>query len=186
VTALALIPFLAFLNRVRGGLLGIGPARWLYVVSGVLAVALTLAYGWRFGLGWGLAYLAWGAPGWGRWYDLGRLPENYMRPSPPEPGTYHYAFEWIAKRMPGFSGRLHKDHWALLIRHLLIVPCLAIPGYLTGEWWLVWAGFPAAFLIVASYEIGWRLHAAGKTSGPTGIGEWLTGLVWGGLIYITL
>lgn len=178
---LALAGLLAVLNRARGGLFGAGffGVRWLYVVSGVLAAALTLAYGWRFGLGWGLAFLAWGSPPWGRWYDLGRLPENYARSGPPK----EWSYEWAVERLSGGS-----DHVRLFLRHLVLVPALAAPALLLGAHWLPLIGIPAAALLVGSYEAGWQLCERGITRAdkPINNAEWFAGLIWGGLIYLTI
>lgn len=173
--ALALIPLMALANRVRGGLFGarIARARPLYVIALGLAIALGAYMGWRHGLGWGLAYLAWGAPAWGRWYDLGRLPDDAYRDGPPAKWTYQWAI-----------GLLPNDHWRLFTRHLFIAPALCLPALLAGPVWLPLAGIVAAALIVGCYEIGWRLYERNLVREPTNLAEWLAGAVWGALILL--
>src|SRR4051812_41918117 len=71
------------INRLRGS--GIMEAQglsrslyWAALAFGLLA--FVLAWDWRFGLAAGLCYAFWGVFGWGRWIDLGRLPEGWNRP----------------------------------------------------------------------------------------------------------
>lgn len=176
---LALFPFLGIVNRIRGGMLGAGPVRWLYVVSVLIGLVLGLVYGWRFGLGWSIAYLAWGSLPWGRWYDLGRLPENYARPGLPAKWSY----EWAVERLAGQS-----DHARLFLRHLVLVPALAAPALLLNAYWLPLIGIPAAALMVGAYEAGWQLVERGITRAdkPIDNAEWLAGFIWGALIYLTI
>lgn len=186
MTSVFFVPLLAFANRVRGGLFGKAPIRWLFIVSIILGIILTVLYNYIVGFAWGAAFTIWGVRGWGRWYDLGRLPENYNRPGPPVKGSFEWNIEWIAKYFPRFGGRIHKDHWCLFVRHLIIVLALLVPSILTGPSWLFLLGFPSAILFVLMYEIGWQLYDRKYTKEPTAIGEWLTGVIWGILLVIAL
>jgi len=179
---LVIVPVMAFANRVRGGLFGDAPVRWLFIVSAVMAAGLGVVYGWGVGAAWGVAFTLWGLRGWGRWYDLGRLPEGYARPGPAAPWSFEWCIEHLAEPLPLLGGGLHKDHWCLILRHLLIVPALCIPAYTVGPVWIWLTGGMAAGLIVTGYEVGWQLYERGYTREPTGIGEWLAGAVWGVLI----
>ena len=148
----------AVLNRARGDdrwMMGKLPGRALYYVAPAVGL---VAWDWRFAL----AYLAWALPAWSRWFDLGRLADDFNRegikPSP---------FETFIERISFGS-----DYLAFLWRHALVVPLL---------WWLVgpWAlAFP--LVVLAVYELAWRL----RPRNPIILAELLTGALWGSFVLL--
>lgn len=169
VTALA-----ALVNRVRGGLWGdLLPGHnrlWAAPAMGLLS-ALAGA-GWVEAIAWGLGFLAWSAPAWGRWFDLGRG-------SNADPlSTSEVCVEWVAARLPTLG--LHSDYVCLWVRHMLVLPCLGAVAVLAGSWWLPALAPVFAALTVVAYEIG-RSQAFVK---PLAIAELLTGCLWGAMLVL--
>lgn len=146
----------AALNRCRGDdrwMMGKLPGRPLYYVAPVIGL---VAWDWRFAL----AYLAWGIPAHGRFFDLGRLPDDFgregVKPSP---------FERVLIALSFGS-----DYVAFFWRQALAVPLL---------WWIVGPlslAFPPA--VLAAYELAWRFGPRR----PILYAELLTGALWGALI----
>jgi hypothetical protein len=163
---LAGILILMALNRVRGLDTPL-PGRSLYFVAplvGLVAWGLLGASAWTSGA-FALSYLVWGAPAWGRWFDLGRLPEGYARTEEP-------------KGVEGFVDRLGSDHFSFAVRQLMVFPGLALVAYLTGSWapvlWVpVFAG-----MAVMLYELAWRF----VPRYPIPVAEVLVGGLWAATI----
>ncbi len=155
------IPACALLNRVRGTdwLKRIGlPGHGRLYVSPIIA---GLAYLIGSSPWIGLVYFVWSLFPWGRWQDLGRLPEGFGRE-----GIEPDAFEKIINALSFGS-----DHVALLLRHSLALPV----AYFLWPWGLL---FPP--LAVLSYELGWRV----TPKAPILTAELLTGALWGVMIYL--
>jgi hypothetical protein len=156
---LLIIPTCAALNRVRGTdtLKGLGlPGHGRLYVSPVIA-----GLAWLAGSSpWiGAIYLLWSLPAWGRWQDLGRLPDDFARE-----GVKPDAFEAVINKLSFGS-----DYVALFLRHSLGTPV----AYFVWPWGLA---FP--FLAVGAYELGWRV----TPKAPILTAELIVGAVWGGLI----
>ncbi|PZU95581.1 MAG: hypothetical protein DI527_00805 [Chelatococcus sp.] len=155
------------LNRARGDASWLGnlPGRALWYVTPVIGLLALLAHGWAVAGAFALAYLFWAVWPWGRWFDLGRLPVDPLRPIS--------AFEHIIDALAGNS-----DHRALLWRHLMIAPGLVLIGIAgTGLWVVLLAPIFAA-VVVALYEAAWRL----RPTAPILWAEIGVGALWGGLI----
>jgi hypothetical protein len=156
---LLIIPTCAILNRVRGtdtlkrlGLPGHGR---LYVSPAIAALA------WLVGSSpWiGAVYLLWSLPAWGRWQDLGRLPDDFARE-----GVKPDLFERLIEACSFGS-----DYVALFLRHSLALPV----AYFVWPWGLA---FP--FVAVGAYELGWRV----TPKAPILTAELIVGALWGALI----
>lgn len=143
------------------------PGRALFYAAGAVGLVSLLVAPPLLAIAWALTYLVWGLPPWGRWYDLGRLPDDFGRHSPPN------LFErWVAELAAGV------DHTALFLRHFAIVPGLLLVASLVEAWWLPLIGIPFAVVVVLAYETGWRLWP----KQPILLAELLTGAIWGALI----
>lgn len=166
----------AAINRVRGGglfapILPGHPRLWAAPAMGLLS--LLAGAGWLEAAAWGLGYLVWSAPAWGRWYDLGRKPVS-IEPLSVTEGVV----EWLAARLPTLG--LHPDYVCLFVRHMLVLPCLVAVAFTGGPGWLpVLAPLFAAAVVVA-YEIG-RRQSFVK---PLAVAEILAGLPWAGLLLV--
>lgn len=116
----------------------------------------------------GLAFLAWGILEWGRWFDLGRLPDGWARE-----GIEMTVFEKAVTKVSFGS-----DHVAMLWRHLVGVPGLYL---LVGPMALV---FP--FAVVAVYELNHQLLDRKVYDDNSGIhlAELLTGVIWAAYILL--
>lgn len=165
-----LILIAAALNRARGDASWMPswlPGRALYYASAGIGLASLLFYDARIALAWGIAFLIWGTPAWGRWFDLGRLPDGYARPD--DGSTFE---QWITELANGH------DHVAFFLRQLLIVPGLLIVAFGLGSWWPLAFALPFAGAVLGVYELGWRLTPAA----PIRTAELFTGALWGVLI----
>jgi hypothetical protein len=156
---LLIIPTCSLLNRVRGTdvlkrihLPGHGR---LYVSP---AIAL-LAYFAGSSPWIGAIYLLWSLPAWGRWQDLGRLPDDFGRE-----GVKPDLFERLIDACSFGS-----DYVALFLRHSLALPV----AYFVWPWGLA---FP--LLAVGAYELGWRV----TPKAPILTAELIVGAAWGGLV----
>lgn len=175
MTAFFVLVLAALINRVRGGglfapVLPGHPRLWAAPAMGLLSV-LTGA-GWQEALAWGLGYLAWSAPAWGRWFDLGRGSN-----ADPLSAT-EAVVEWLAARLPTLG--LHPDYVCLWVRHMAVLPCLVAVALLGGPGWLPVLAPLFAGLVVLSYEIG-RRQSFVK---PLAVAEILAGLPWAGLLLV--
>lgn len=154
------------INRLRGH--GISGSKW-YASGAFGLVAGLLFWDWRWGLAAGLCFLFWGAFSWGRWFDLGRLPEDHNREGQKK-STFDSTIEMMA---------FDSDYVALWIRHAFgIAPAAGLLAWWCDHvfWLLVIPIF--ATLVVLCYEIGWRV----TKSKVIEVAEVLAGLVWGGLL----
>lgn len=165
-----LILLATVLNRLRGDASWMPswlPGRALYYVSAAIGLASLLLFEPRIALAWSLAYLIWGSPAWGRWFDLGRLPDGYARN---DDGS---KFEqWITELAAGH------DHIAFFLRQLIIVPGLWLVGFGLGSWWPLIFALPFALAVLGAYELGWRV----SPKAPIRTAELFTGALWGVLI----
>lgn len=166
-----LILLCAVINRLRGDgswLPDPLPGRALYYCAALVGGASLLVADPRPALAWALAYLIWGSFAWGRWFDLGRLPDNHGRDAP-------------AKGLEGFIDKLGRgnDHYAFLIRQVLfLVPALALVSVAIMSWVPLVLSTPFALAILGAYELGWRL----TPKQPILTAEVITGALWGALI----
>lgn len=149
----------AVLNRFRGGGLYAEhlPGHPRFYVSAAIGIMCWLVFGWMTALAVAASYLAWSFLPWGRWYDLGRLPDDFVARKPND-------FEILI-------GRLPNDHVRFTVRNLIALLPAAV---LMSPLMLLLA--PAQ---TAAYEIGWRT----TPRVPTVTGEWITGAMWGGFIW---
>jgi len=117
----------------------------------------------------GLSYFLWRVLAWGRWFDLGRMPDGFNRVGiEPEP------YAKIIIKLSGGS-----DHLALFLRHLMVVPGLVLVGWLLSDWWTgLVAGPVFALALTLAYEAGWRL----SSKNPIMTAELICGALWGLLI----
>jgi hypothetical protein len=157
---LLIVPACAVLNRVRGTdvlkewfrLPGHGR---LYVSPAISALAYFAgASPWI-----GACYFFWSLFAWGRWFDLGRLPDDFGRE-----GQKLDAFETVITKLSFGS-----DYVALFLRHSIALPV----AYFVWPWGLL---FPP--LAVGAYEAGWRV----TPKAPIQTAELIVGAIWGGLI----
>jgi len=136
-----------FLNRFRGGGYGahLLPGHPRFYVVPLVGLMVYAFYGhdgegglFPYWLTLPLIYLWWSWWPWGEWFDLGRMPRRWQ-------GRKETWFEWAIDRISfgwDHAALYHRHVWGLLPLVLLVpppvVPLLAV-------------------LVVASYEIGWRL-----------------------------
>jgi hypothetical protein len=150
---LFLVTAMVAINTLRGRAAPFG--RWIYWLSPVVAL---ITLDWR----WGAAYLFWGIWEWGRWFDLGTLPDDYNRE-----GRKLTPLERIITAVSFGS-----DYVAMLWRHAMAVPLL---------WWIVGptaAAFP--FAVLACYIVGHKV----RPKEPITPAEILTGAVWGSFMVL--
>lgn len=170
--ALALLILIAAaLNRARGDASWMPswlPGRALYYASAGIGIASLLFAEPRIAAAWAIAYLAWGAPAWGRWFDLNRLPDGWARAGE-NPSTFEH---WITDLAAGH------DHIAMFLRQLLVFPGLVIVSLGLWSWVPVLMTIPFAALALGCYELGWRL----SPKAPIRTAELLNGALWGALI----
>lgn len=155
----ALAAACAVINRFRGGGLYAdrlpGHPRF-YAAVAVALVTMLVADPFQAAIVGG-CYLAWAILPHGRWYDLDRLPDDFVARRPND-------FEILI-------GRLPNDHIRFTVRNLIaLIPA----AFLISPLMLLLA--PAQ---TAAYEIGWRT----TPRVPTVTGEWITGALWGGFIW---
>jgi hypothetical protein len=155
-------------NRFRGsGLVeGFGKAG-AAIMFGLLALLLFWPL-WQWAVAAGLCYLFWAIWGWGRWFDLGRLPEDWNRQGE-KVSTFDKTINMLS---------FDNDYIALFIRHAFgMLPAGILLAWQCGfNWLVVIPVFSAA--AVACYEIGWRI----TDKRPIEWAEVLVGLVWGILL----
>lgn len=163
------ILFCAFLNRLRGG----GwfapklPARKLFWVAPCIGAIACAWLPWRDAALFGVAYLAWAWPAWGRWYDLGHKPELER-----ERGAFERVVEAVS---------FGNDHAAFTLRMAIVCPFLAY------FWWPLAIIFP--FACTAIYELAWRLWPDTDDDDenlwvgrPITKAEMMTGALWGAFL----
>lgn len=172
---LLLIPIFAVLNHARGGGAWLGvstlleklPGRGIFYAAPLSALAAWPVLGWRDALSFGLTYLLWGIPEWGRWYTLNREPRSISG----EPGWWTAILESLADRIPwgqitdtyqdptdqdGEPGDVHSyqrnDYACFTIRNTVLLAPLTLISP-----WLILLG-P---LQTVAYEIGHRIKHPG-------------------------
>lgn len=126
-------------------------------------------------LSFGAAFLFWGLFAWGRWFDLGRMPDNFAREGV-EPDPFESFIDMIS---------FGSDHVALFFRHyLMILPGLLILGFALDNVNLAYLSLPFAVAAVLAYELGWQAkERIDEEFNPILIGEVLTGLLWAALLF---
>lgn len=157
------VPLFAILNRVRGG--GFGghnlPGHPRFYVSAAIAGWAFLFVSWPKALAFGICYLLWSMLPWGRWYDLGRLPSDFIKREP----------DWFEKLINKVTDN---DHVAFTIRNTIAI----LPAIIFISPWF--AILPVAQ--TACYELGWRF----RSNEPIQAAEIATGAVWGLLFALTI
>ncbi|SEG61143.1 hypothetical protein [Bosea lathyri] len=141
--------------------------RPLWYVAPAVGLLAALVQPWPVAASLAVTYLLWGLFAWGRWFDLGRLPIDPFRP-----------IDALERAIGAVSGG--SDHLALFLRHVLILPGLALVGFVGGEPWLSAVAPFFAALVVALYEAAWRL----SPTAPIILAEIGVGLLWGALILL--
>ncbi len=152
------IPLFAFLNRLRGGgwFASKLPSRPLYWVTLCVFCIACIVLNGQHALVFTASYFSWGVYAWGRWFDLGNMPE-LTRPIKP--------LEKIIERLSFDS-----DYTALTIRMAFASPFLA---YLD---WKLAVLFP--FICVSIYAGAWAFWR----DNPIPKAELAIGAVWGGML----
>lgn len=161
-------PVLAILNRMRGDDTWMPkwlPGRALFYVAPFVGLITWVVASWPIALTVAGTYLTWALTGWGRWFDLGRMP-----PLTRERSALERAIEAIS---------FGSDHIALFWRHMLITPGLALISYLTLNPLYLAAAPLIALAFVLCYEIAWRVDPRGE---PIRLAELIVGALWGVLI----
>ena len=154
-----LIPLLAVLNMYRGGgwfaeqskkYVKIHPR---YQVTIILFLSLLLfTTPIKAGI-FALCYLISNLAPWGRWFDLGRHPDDFVTRDP----------IWMERLI----NKLPNDHVRFLARHyIFMIPAIVLISP-------IFIFLPP--LIVLAYEIGWKY----SESNAIRTGEGITGLLWG-------
>lgn len=164
---IALIAAIAALNRLRGdatwlGWLGL-PGRTLWYIAPAVGLAAWAAQPWPVAAAFAVAYLVWAVPAWGHLYGLGRY----------SPDRAVDRFTAVLLKIA--SGNVHG---AFFLRHLALLPGLGLVSIASGNIWFAGAAIPAALIIVAGYEAGWRW----APRQPILAAELIAGAVWGALI----
>lgn len=172
IAALIIILACAGLNRARGDdrwMPSWLPGRPLWYVAPAIGSLALLVASWQAALAATAAYLFWGIWPWGRWFDLGRLPDSYARIARPDP--FERAIQALA---------FGSDHLALLFRHVMATPGLMLVGLASGWPQGLQLGLPLVVpvAITAAYELAWRLNP----SNPIWLAELATGAIWAGAI----
>lgn len=164
-----LIAVFALLNRMRGDdeWMGPLPGRALYYVSILVGLLSYSLHSWQISLTFGLTYLFWGVFAWGRWFDLGRLPDNWNREGqePSLSERFVQALSW-------------NDHSAMVVRHYFAAPGLLAIWWLGGD--VLWAALTFGVIVMLLYELAWRV----RPQSPIIIAELMTGAFWGLIVVI--
>lgn len=155
---LLILPLFAFLNRLRGGGFFASklPSRPLYWVAVCVLCSSIAVLPYQDAFVFTLAYFVWGVYAWGRWFDLGNMPE-LTRPIKP--------LERVIERISFGS-----DYIAFGARMAFASPFLAYFG-------LVYVLlFPLACVVI--YEVSWRLWC----DNPIPKAELIIGVLWGSML----
>lgn len=159
---LAVILAGAILNLVRGGAFGADrlPGHPRYLAAAAFAVVALLEVAPLEAAAFGLSFLAWAWLPWGRWFDLGRMPDDYVDQVRPA--------NWFEKTL----GLLPSDRLRFTARNLVgLLPA----AFMIGPP-LAWCAI--ALLQTAAYELAWRLYPAA----PIRRAEFIVGAMWGGAL----
>lgn len=155
---LLLIPVFSILNAYRGGgffaeqsrkILKIHPRFQVTIVIFLILYFVSNAY---LAFTFAISYLISNLFGWGRWYDLGRMPEE------PQRGSF----------LEKYIDKLPNDHYKFFARHLIgLLPAIVLisPYFLAMP-----------FLIVLCYEISWKKYGNLDAIRPA---EAAVGALWG-------
>lgn len=171
----------AFLNRMRGDdswMRGASingeqapqwlPGRSLYYVAIAIGAWALWFLPWQAAILFGLTYLVWGVMAWGRWFDLGRLPDGFgrqdIRPD---------AYEKMVESLGG-----ENDHASFFLRQLMVLPGLLALSWWLDSWFIASWTIPFSILVVGAYEFAWR----DKPEAAIPMAEWMTGVTWGLLL----
>lgn len=171
------IILLALLNRMRGddtwmrGASVSGelapqwlPGRSLYYVAIAIGAWSLWFLPWQAAILFGLAYLVWGVMAWGRWFDLGRLPDGFSRED--------IGLDVYEKMIEAVVGG--NDHAAFFLRQLMVLPGLASLSWWFNAWHLTILAVPFAAVVLCLYEFAWR----DKPEAAVPMAEWMTGVTW--------
>lgn len=159
---------LAILNRLRGDdrwMPSWLPGRALWYVAPLVGLAAWAVHPWPVALVWAVTYLVWAVAAWGHLYGLSR--------HQPDRDIDRLSVTLIDVA----AGNIHV---AFFLRHLLIVPGLALVSLVSGNWLAIGAAVPAAALFVLAYEGAWRW----APRYPILVAELIVGALWGCLILI--
>lgn len=169
LTLLAILT-LAFLNRCRGDDTWMPSwvrGRPLYYVSPVVGLIALAFNRWEVAAAFAAGYFLWGTDAWGRWFDLGRLPD----PGPERPPSL--TERWIEAISFGH------DHVALAWRHFGgILPFSVFMALLQGSLFPLYLAPVFAIAVVGAYEMAWRFRPAS----PIICAEYTVGCFWGIMI----
>jgi hypothetical protein len=212
---LIVVPFFILINRLRG----LYPFEWVKILGlRMLFISIPLIFLFLFGLeyyvtkelydsflfslSWSLIFLGWGLFGWGRWFDLGRLAENWNRKGlPPTPPKLVYLFKYIPfiKIDPDWVFELPAkllripygwafDYISLSNRMFMLLPLITIPIYFNIFSIFILPIAAAICLIMPlCYEIAWQVRERyKKDTDIIELGEYLVGLLWGHLVLFSL
>lgn len=162
IEALIFGVFCAAINHARGGGLWADrlPGHPRYYAAAAVALLTLVTASPVVAIKVGVCFLLWSWLPWGRWYDLGRITDDW--PARP-PNRFERVVTDFARG---------NDHIAFLARNaigLLPAAILVSPLFMF-----------LSFVQVAAYEAGWRLTP--KT--PIRTGELLTGFGWGVMIAV--
>lgn len=115
----------------------------------------------------GVGYFVWALPAWGRWFDLGNLPDEYNRTEGKYADPLERWIDWYAET----------DMQAMFLRHgiVLFAVCVALSCFSTIYliMWPIWTSG-----IILAYIIGWTYAPAA----PILVAELLVGAVWGAMV----
>lgn len=173
IASLAIIPAMSLLNRIRGGGFVLLPARGVYWIAPALALmAWLIGIGWAAALIVGLAYLAWGLPGWHPWI-LGSFNDADCK------ANWFYSV----------CNMCGAGTWAggFFYRHAVFLWPAAAALFAIGARPYGLAVLP--FALVASYAIGWWFAEIPFfkrfTSDGVGPSEYVSGVCWGVAVFFS-
>jgi hypothetical protein len=156
------IPFMAIMNRIRGGGFGAEklPLHPRYYVTAALFGMFLAITGPLFALKVSVSYLMWCLPPWGRWYTMDWVPMQ-QGPMDRPPSWFEKAIEAVTvSQMEAFA-----------LRQIIgFVPA----AILLTPWALL-----AAILTVGIYETSWWLAPKNREIEAAELGS---GVIWGALI----
>lgn len=161
MNAIVLVPFMAVLNRFRGGGFGADklPGHPRFYAAPILFAHVWWLWSLPDAIAAGVSYLVWSFLPWGHLIGLGRWdpPREYSKL---EKGALVFA---------------HGNRYIAL--GAVEILGMGVATALLSPWALV-----AAVLFVACYEIGWRL----RPTAPIELAELLVGVVWAALLLVAL
>jgi hypothetical protein len=167
----------AMINRFAGGGMIIGewwnPAdpdklwgRALYPAIALIGIVALIWHPWPVALAFATTFGFWRSFSWGILIGLGRPSGADNRDLNPVEDTLRDLFG---------------VHGGLFMRHMFVLPCLMLVGYLADLWWAWLAAVAFAGLATLAYELAWRL----TPRHPLTTAEFAVGALWGALIIAT-